>query len=203
MMLTLQFCADWGYSSRVRFRNVRSSVFLPLLVLAALLSLSGASARGEASLADVNWLSWGNTDNANRYSPLTEINPSNVTQLGRAFTVDLSQLSPGTKKGQETYPIIVNGTMYVTSADDQVFAVNAATGALIWHYAPSNQATFLNYGIVANRGVTYCDNTLFLLTLDMTIVALNPSTGQQIARVPISRAVPGAQSNYGYSETSA
>jgi len=81
--------------------------------------------------------------------------------------------------------------------------VNAASGALIWHYAPSNIATFLNYGIVANRGVTYCDGTLFLLTLDMTIVALDPATGAQLARVPISRAVPGAQSNYGYSETSA
>ena len=88
---------------------------------------------------------------------------------------------PGIKKGQETYPIVVNGTMYVTSGDDQVFAVNATTGALIWHYAPSNVATFLNYGIVANRGVTYCDSTIFLLTLDMTIVALDPATGQQLA----------------------
>ena len=52
-------------------------------------------------------------------------------------------------------------------------------------------------------GVAYCDNSVFLLTLDMTIVALDPATGQQLARVPISQAVPGAQSNYGYSETSA
>src|SRR6202042_2298585 len=50
--LTLQSCDDWGYSSAVGLYKVRSSVLLPILVLAALLSLSGGSARGEASLAD-------------------------------------------------------------------------------------------------------------------------------------------------------
>jgi hypothetical protein len=81
--------------------------------------------------------------------------------------------------------------------------VNGTTGASIWHYAPDNVATFKNYGIVANRGLTYCDGKLFLLTLDMTIVSLNPANGQQLQRVPIARDVPGAYANYGYSETSA
>ena len=98
---------------------------------------------------------------------------------------------PGIKKGQQSYPIVVNGTIYVTSGDDQVFAVNGTTGDLLWHYAPDNVATFKNYGIVANRGVAYCDNQLFLLTLDMTIVALDPATGKQLARVPIGRRGPG------------
>ena len=74
---------------------------------------------------------------------------------------------------------------------------------MLWRYAPDNVATFKNFGIVANRGVAYCDGRVFLLTLDMTIVALDPETGKQLARVPIGRAVPGAYANYGYSETSA
>ncbi len=171
-------------------------------VVGALLSASGASAKHLAA-GNVNWSSWGNELNQNRYSPLTSITPGNVGQLGRAFTVDLNKFVPGIKKGQQTYPIVVNGTMYITSGDDQVFAVNAGTGDLLWHYTPNNVATFKNFGIVANRGVAYCDNRVFLLTLDMTIVALDPATGQQLARVPISTAVPGAQANYGYSETSA
>ena len=81
--------------------------------------------------------------------------------------------------------------MYVTSGDDQVFAVNATTGNL-WLWTPDNVATFKNFGIVANRGVAYCDDRVFLLTLDMTIVALDPATGQQQRRVPIAHAVPGA-----------
>ena len=171
--------------------------------MSIVVGVAGGAARGTATVSTENWLSFGNTVNQNRYSPLTQINTSNVTQMGRAFTIDLNQFVPGIKKGQQDYPIVVNGVMYVTSGDDQVFAVNAATGAEIWHYAPNNVATFKNFGIVANRGVAYCDNRIFLLTLDMTIVALDPATGQQLARVPIADAVPGAQANYGYSETSA
>jgi PQQ-dependent dehydrogenase (methanol/ethanol family) len=151
----------------------------------------------------VNWLDFGNTPNENRYSPATQITPENVTQLGRLFTFDLNKVVPGIKKGQQSYPIVVDGTIYVTSGDDQVFAVNGVTGVMLWHYAPDNVGTYKNYGIVVNRGVSYCDGKLFLLTLDMTLVALDPATGNQIGRVAIGHAVPGAYSTYGYSETSA
>ncbi len=170
--------------------------------IVVLLTTGGATAQRAAGPGNANWLGFGNTPDQNRFSPLTQITPSNVDQLGRAFTVDLNKVVPGIKKGQQTYPVVVDGRMYITSGDDQVFAVNAATGDVLWHYAPSNLATFKNFGIVANRGVSYCDGRLYLLTLDMTIVALDPANGNQIARVPISRAVPGAQANYGYSETS-
>ncbi|HEV2591230.1 MAG TPA: PQQ-binding-like beta-propeller repeat protein, partial [Gaiellaceae bacterium] len=170
-----------------------------LLFLAA-----GASAAPRAKTAgNVGWASFGNTVDSNRYSPLTSVNRTNVSHLGRAFTIDLGKVVPGIKKGQQTYPIVVGNRMFITSGDDQVFGVNASTGDVLWHYAPNNLATFKNFGIVANRGVAYCAGRVFLLTLDMTIVALDPATGKQIARVPISRGVPGAQANYGYSETSA
>jgi PQQ-dependent dehydrogenase (methanol/ethanol family) len=168
----------------------------------ALILLDGASARPTAGTS-VNWVDFGNTPNENRYSPLTQITPDNVTQLGRAFTFDLNRIVPGIKKGQQSYPIVVDGTIYVTSGDDQVFAVNGVTGALVWHYSPDNVGTFKNYGIVVNRGVSYCDGKLFLLTLDMTLVALDPATGNQLGRVAIGHAVRGAYSTYGYSETSA
>ena len=169
----------------------------------ALLLAGGAAALPHAGYANTNWGGFGNTPDENRYSPLDQITTSNVDQLGRAFTIDLNKVIPGIKKGQQTYPVVVNGTMYITSGDDQVFAVNAATGDVLWQYAPYNLATFKNYGIVANRGVAYCDKRIFLLTLDMTIVELDPANGHQLARVPIARAVPQANSSYGYSETSA
>ena len=68
---------------------------------------------------------------------------------------------------------------------------------------PDNVAVFRNFGIVANRGVALCDGHVFVLTLDMTIVSLDPATGKLERRVPIAKAVPGASSSYGYSETSA
>src|SRR5439155_1746715 len=139
----------------------------------------GASARHSAG-GDVNWLHWGNTPDQNRYSPADQITPSNVGQLGRSFIVDLNKIIPGIKKGQQSYPLEVNGTLYFTSANDQVFAVNATTGDLFWKYAPNNLAVFTNFGIVANRGVAYCDNRIFLLTLDMTIVSLDAATGKEL-----------------------
>ena len=184
-------------------RTWAPAYLVAIAAIASVLLTAGGAAAHRADTSSVDWLSFGNTVDQNRFSSLTQIQPGNLGQLGRAFTVDLNKFIPGIKKGQQNYPIVVNGVMYVTTGDDQVFAVNATNGTLLWHYAPNNVATFKNFGIVANRGVAYCDNTVFLLTLDMTIVALNPATGAQIERVPISNAVPGAQANYGYSETSA
>ena len=183
-------------------RRTAAGVAAAAAVLALLALVAGASAR-QADPTFVNWTSFGNTVDQNRYSSLTQITPSNVDQLGRVFTADLNKFVPGIKKGQQSYPIVVNGNVYITSADDQVFGINGTTGAMLWHYAPNNVATFKNYGIVANRGVAYCDGKLFLLTLDMTIVALDPATGNELARVAIAKTVPGAMPNYGYSNTSA
>jgi alcohol dehydrogenase (cytochrome c) len=184
-------------------RGGLSTVVLAVVLLAVLSLVTGASARRSDATSFVNWASWGNTVDQNRYTTLNQITSSNISQLGRAFTVDLNKFVPGIKKGQQTYPIVDNGVMYVTSGDDQVFAVDATNGNLLWHYTPDNNATFKNFGIVANRGVAVCDGRVFLLTLDMTIVSLDPATGKLLARVPIADAVPGALSNYGYSETSA
>src|SRR5258708_695365 len=191
-----------GEANQTMFQRWITRSIAALATLVALLVIvAGGSARGADTY--VNWLHWGNTADENRYSPLTQITTANVGQLGRLFITDLNKLVPGIKKGQQDYPIVVNGVAYITSGDDQVFAINATAGDMLWHYAPNNLAEFKNFGIVANRGVAYCDNKIYLLTLDMTVVELNASTGQQLARVPISNAVPGAMANYGYSETSA
>ncbi len=79
----------------------------------------------------------------------------------------------------------------------------ATTGRVLWRHDPNKLALYSNFGIVANRGLAYCAGRLFLLTLDMHIVALNPRNGNVIREVPIAAAVPGASINFGYSETSA
>ena len=150
-----------------------------------------------------NWSGWGNTPDQNRHSPLTAITPDNVAQLGRVFTVDFRTIDTGIKRGEQSYPLAIDGRLYVTTGDDNIFAVDAVTGKIIWRWKPDNVAVFRNFGIVANRGVAYCDGKLFITTLDMHLVSLDPRTGKQIKRVAIAAAVPGAASNFGYSETSA
>ena len=57
-----------------------------------------------------------------RHSPLTQITHENVDQLGRLFTVDFRQIDPSIRRGQQSYPVESNGTLYVTTNDDNVFA---------------------------------------------------------------------------------
>ena len=162
-----------------------------------------APAVGAAPSASGNWLSWGRTLDQTRHSPLRQITRANIGRLGRVFNVDFRAIDGTMLRGQQAYPLIVNGRIYVTTADNNVFALDGTTGRVIWRYKPANTALFANFGIRANRGVAYCGGRLFLATLDMHLVALNAATGRLLARVPVDSAVPGASSNYGYGQTSA
>jgi alcohol dehydrogenase (cytochrome c) len=172
------------------------------VAVAAGMLLASAQARISAS-ADVGWGGFGNTPDELRHSQLTQITTGNVAQVGRLYTVDFHAIDATVRRGEQSFPVESNGTLYVTTNDDNVWALDALTGKVKWRYTPDDVAVFRNFGIVANRGVALCDGHVFVLTLDMTIVSLNPATGALEQRVPIAKAVPGASSNYGYSETSA
>lgn len=186
-----------------RRRRSRGSVagLSSLLAVACVVLVSAATSLGAEG--DVGWRGFGNTPDEIRHSPLKQITKSNVDELGRVFTVDFRRIDPSIRRGQQSFPVEANGTLYVTTNNDNVFALDATSGDVKWRWRPDNEAVFQNFGIVANRGVALCDGHVFLLTLDMTIVSLDARTGKLERRVPIARAVPGASSNYGYSETSA
>ena len=153
---------------------------------------------------DVGWGGFGNTPDENRHSPLTQITHGQRRPARPALHRRLPRRSTrACGAASSRIPVESNGTLYVTTNDDNVWAVDATTGKVKWRWTPDNVAVFRNFGIVANRGVALCDGHVFVLTLDMTIVSLDPATGQLERRVPIAKAVPGASSNYGYSETSA
>jgi alcohol dehydrogenase (cytochrome c) len=174
----------------------------PVLAAAGVFLVS-AAAGTTASGSNVGWGGFGNTPDELRHSPLTLINTRNVSQLGRVATVDFRAIDAGVRRGQQSYPVEANGTLYVTTNDDNVWALDATNGHVKWRWQPNNGGLYKNFGIVANRGVALCDGKIFVLTLDMTIVSLNPANGRLLKQVAISQAVPGASANYGYSETSA
>jgi len=168
-------------------------------LLCCALPLAGSA----ASPTNVGWGGFGGTPDQNRHSPLTLIDKSNVSQLGRIFTIDFRKIDPAIFRGTQSYPIAVGDTLYVTTNDDSMFAVQVPSGNVLWRWKPDDTAVFTNFGIRANRGAAYCDGKLFELTLDMTIAEVDPSSGRLIRRVPIVSGVPGATANVGYSETSA
>jgi alcohol dehydrogenase (cytochrome c) len=173
------------------------------LVVLTPVAASEPARMSTSAIAAGDWLSFGRAADNNRNSPLTQITTSNVTRLKRDYTVDFAKVDPDIKKGQQSYPLAIGGKLYVTTNDDNVFALDGATGKILWQYKPPNTGLFKNFGIVANRGLAYCDNRLFITQLNMMIVALDPATGKVVARTAMSQDIQNASSNYGYSETSA
>jgi alcohol dehydrogenase (cytochrome c) len=183
-------------------RHLRLVTVALLVVSVCVTAIGGATAATAATIPAGDWLGFGRTADNMRHSPLTDITPENVAQLGRVYTDDFKKIDPGIKIGEQSDPVAIDGQLYVTTNDDNVFRIDGATGKVVWQFKPSDSGVFKNFGIVANRGVAYCDGKLFLLTLDMHINSLSPADGHLIKRVTIAHDVPGAGSNYGYSETS-
>jgi PQQ-dependent dehydrogenase (methanol/ethanol family) len=183
----------------------RNVAVVALLVVAVLVPVAVSLAAGGRSSAPAagDWTSFGRTPDNNRLSPLTEITPANVTQLERVYSIDFQKIDPDIRRGQQSYPLAIGGRLFVTTNDDNVFALDGATGKVIWQYKPPNSAHFKNFGIVANRGLAYCDGRLFISQLDLKLVALRPSDGKILGVTALSSDVPNATTNYGYSETSA
>ena len=170
--------------------------------LGAVLAAAVGTAGGATSPESGDWAAWGNTPDQSRHTSLTQIDKDNVDKLGRLYTVDFRQIDPSIRRGTQSYPLAIGGRLYVTTNDDNVFALNAVTGDVIWRWKPDNVAIFRNFGIAASRGVAYCRGKLYIATLDMFLVSIDARTGKLVRRVPISAAVPRATPSYGYSETS-
>ena len=130
-----------------------------------------------ADLAPGNWLTHGRTYSEQRFSPLKQINDQNISQLKLAWSYDLD-----THRGQEATPLVVDGVMYFTSAWSKVFALNAATGTLLWSYDPQVPG---EWGVnvccdVVNRGVAIWEGKVFVGTLDGRLIALDAKTGARV-----------------------
>ena len=123
-----------------------------------------------------NWLSHGRTYDEQRFSPLDEIQPGNVSELGLAWYFDLP-----TKRGMEATPIVVDGRMYVSGSWSIVYALDAENGAELWRYDPQVPKSWSRYACcdVVNRGVAVWNDSVFVGTLDGWLVALDASTGEE------------------------
>src|SRR5262245_19451998 len=83
------------------------------------------------------WPTHGGTNNA-RYSPLTQIDKTNVSQLQVAWTYDAGDAFTGSE--MQSNPIVVNGVLYATTPTLKVVALDAAAGRELWKFDPSGGA---------------------------------------------------------------
>ena len=139
-----------------------------------------------------NFLHTNGDYNQSRFFPNKQINVSNVSKLRPAWVFQTE-----VKDTMETSPIVVNGVMYVTTAFDHVYALDARTGEELWHYKQKLGPITTYCCGPNNRGVAVLDDMVYLGTLDAKLVALDAKTGKQVWETQV------ADPELGYSETMA
>src|SRR5579871_1849597 len=120
-----------------------SSILISRMNTARALPQAGAAAPSQ------DWAVWGGSPENQHYSSLTQINRSNVKQLQVAWSYDT-----GEKGGLQTSPLVVDRVLYGLSPTQKVFAVDAASGKLLWNFDSGIK------GMQPDRGLAYWSNGL-------------------------------------------
>ncbi|HYD73053.1 MAG TPA: membrane-bound PQQ-dependent dehydrogenase, glucose/quinate/shikimate family [Candidatus Binatia bacterium] len=151
-----------------------------------------ATAMADPSLMPVgtDWPAYGATYNAQRYSPLNQINRDNVDQLERAWTFRTGDM-PEERWGAETTPLKIGDMMYLCTGRSALIAIDAASGEERWRYDPQVADEDIPY-TAACRGVAYyarpgadpasaCGTRIISGTLDARLIAVDARTGAPCA----------------------
>ncbi len=136
-----------------------------------------------------DWVSYGASNGAQRYSDLNQITPDNVKQLKRAWTFRTGDLPQ--KFGVEMTPLKVGDTLYGCTAMNKLFALDPATGKMKWTYDPQVGKKYIPYTTACRSVVFYhvpqaaagtpCADRLYEGTLDARIVVVDAANGKPCA----------------------
>ncbi|MEO8165999.1 MAG: PQQ-binding-like beta-propeller repeat protein, partial [Betaproteobacteria bacterium] len=125
------------------------------------------------------WAMYGGDYANTRYSTLNQINAKNVNKLKVAWIRSL-----GTLETQESTPVVVGDTMYVTTSTGPryVFALSVKDGSIKWKYEPELPNDYMATVCCGldNRGVAYANGRVFVTRLDAKMVALDAKTGKEL-----------------------
>lgn len=157
------------------------------ITLIIALSFTNVSASSAPMNGTDEWTAYGRDAGGTRYSPLTQINRTNVKQLKVAWTYHTGALEV---KGRsvnnaafEATPILVDGTLYLSTPFSRVIALDPTTGKERWSYDPKVDLTH-GYSEMTSRGVsTWIDKKaakrrIIIATLDARLIALDAATGE-------------------------
>ena len=159
------------------------------LAIACLLAFSaGAVAAGnvtekrvlDESGKGVNWFLKGGNFNGEHYSPLGEINASNVSELGLEWVSEIPA-----PDGISATPIVVDGVIYFSAAYSVAYAVDAKTGRILWSFDPDVRASFSerphsSWLARVNRGVAVWDGKVYVTVADCRLIAVDAATGKEL-----------------------
>ena len=146
----------------------------PLPMPAILQAYQPVTAERLLKPADGEWLMIRRSYDGWGYSPLTQINTQNVARLQPVWV-----FSTGAVNGHEAPPLVNNGVMFVSTPGNQVIAVDARTGLLLWRY----RRPLMEDAVVLHpttRGVALYGDRVFLAANEAVLVALDAKTGKEV-----------------------
>jgi alcohol dehydrogenase (cytochrome c) len=123
---------------------------------------------------DGDWLMVRRTYDGWGYSPLTEITPGNVTRLQPVWV-----FATGVNNGHEAAPIVNNGVMFVATPGNQVIALEASSGRMLWRYRRPLPEDVINLH-PTSRGVALYGDKVFFAAGEAVLVALDARTGREV-----------------------
>jgi glucose dehydrogenase len=135
-----------------------------------------------------DWPHYGGDAGGRKYSPLKQINRSNVRQLRVAWTYHTGEYSDGAKypvlSAFETTPLVVDGVMYLTTPFNRLVALDPETGRELWSFDPKiDRGAY--YPLLINRGAAWWtdgkQSRLYYGTLDARLFAIDAATGRPVA----------------------
>ncbi len=147
-------------------------------------------AKGTAD--DSGWVMYGGSYDNGRYSPLADINRKNVKDLAASWI-----FQTGVAGQLEAAPIVADGVLYLTAAFNNVYALDAKSGEILWHYEHQMPGDLRACCGPTNRGVAIAGDTLYMATLDARLVALDRASGKVLWNVVLD------DYKQGYSATAA
>ena len=133
-----------------------------------------------------NWAQHGGKHSAWRYSALNQINTENVSRLTPSWIYQTGDYTDGL----QVTPIVVDGVMYISTNNNHVIALNAASGEQIWRYeyqGQSNAGFWVQYQH-HNRGVAVDNGKVFMGTYDNYVVSIDANSGNELWKVNVDNA---------------
>jgi alcohol dehydrogenase (cytochrome c) len=147
-----------------------------------------------------NWVTNGGGTTNDRFSSLDEINTENVSELKGDFVTKIGKEATAAKFSAEGQALEYEGTLYIPDGGDNVYAIDASDGEIIWTYEPHLPPDPLGEVICCgwdNRGVAIGAGMVFVSQLNGDQVALDQETGK------VKWSTPVVKPKSGYSITSA
>jgi quinohemoprotein ethanol dehydrogenase len=125
-----------------------------------------------------NWLAFGRTYSEQRFSPLDQVNTSNISDLKVDWYMDLPN-----DRGLVSTPLVVDGILYFIGSMNRVRAVDAQSGELIWEFDPEvakNTGNDMRVGWEHNRGIGIWKDKVYVATWDGRLIAVTRDTGDMV-----------------------